>query len=285
MNNYELSISKWQQDATISGLLFAIERGFEKFGVDYYLIGALARDTWMGLHNIQPGRATKDIDFAILIPDISTFHELKDYLVAQEDFNEYKENAFVLLWKDGTQVDLLPFGNIEDNGVVRVQGRGHTSINVDGFLEVYQQGLPEVMLETGNKFKFCSLHGIVLLKLIAWDDRPEMRAKDIGDICGILEHYFDINTEGIFNNHNDLFVDKDATLTDIAATVLGREIGVVMSQNHNIANRVMGILAENIQHEGNSKLVRLMTSYYDNTVEDNTRLLQCLLTGIKHSLK
>lgn len=285
MSNYELSISKWQQDATISGLLYAIERGFDKFGVDYYLIGALARDTWLGLHDIRPGRATRDIDFAILIPDISTFHELKDYLVTQEGFNEYKENAFVLLWKDGTQVDLLPFGNIEDNGVVRVQGRGHTSINVDGFLEVYQQGLPEVLLETGNNFKFCSLHGIVLLKLIAWDDRPEMRTKDIHDICEILSHYFNISAEEIYNNHNDLFVDETAKLIEIAATVLGREIGLIISQNHNIANRVLGILAENIRSEGMSKLARQMTAYYNNTVEENTRLLQCLITGIKHSLQ
>jgi predicted nucleotidyltransferase len=285
MSNYELSISKWQQDATISGLLFAIERGFEKFGVDYYLIGALARDTWMGLHDIQPSRATKDIDFAILIPDISTFHELKDYLVAQEGFNEYQENAFVLLWKDGTQVDLLPFGNIEDNGVVRVLGRGHTSINVDGFWEVYQQGLPEVMLETGNKFKFCSLHGIVLLKLIAWDDRPEMRTKDIHDICEILCHYFDISTEEIYTNHNDLFLDETSSLKDIAATVLGREIGVIISQNHTISNRILSIIDKNIRSGGSSHLARLMTAYYNNTVEDNTRLLQCLLTGIKHSIQ
>jgi hypothetical protein len=44
-------------------------------------------------------------------------------LIANEGFYASKENAFVLLWKDKTGVDLLPFGAIADEeGTVRVQG-------------------------------------------------------------------------------------------------------------------------------------------------------------------
>ena len=284
MSSYKINFDQWQQDAAISGLLDALERGFEQFGIDFYLIGALARDTWMGLNNKQPRRATKDVDFAILIPDTKTFNDLKAYLIKEEGFNQYHGNAFVLLWKGGTQVDLLPFGEIEDNGVVQVEGTGHTSINVDGFREVYEEGLPEVELESGNIFKFCTLPGIVLLKLIAWDDRPEMRSKDILDISDILNHYFDIHSDEIYNSHNDLFADDAAELIDIAATVLGRELGAILGHNENIASRVIGILEENTNNQKSSRIAELMTGYFDNSVEANIVILRRIINGIQTTL-
>jgi predicted nucleotidyltransferase len=281
MSYYKIYFDQWQQDATISGLLDALQRGFGKFGIDFYLIGALARDTWMGLNDKKPRRATKDVDFAILIPDTKTFDQLKEYLVGEEGFNEYHGNAFVLLWTDGTQVDLMPFGEIEDNGVVHVEGTGHTSINVDGFREVYDEGLPEVELESGNVFKFCTLQGIVLLKLIAWHDRPEMRSKDILDISDILNHYFDIHSEKIYDGHNDLFEEEAAGLIDIAATVLGREIGAILLHNDNIASRVIDILTQNTNDSANSRIAEVMTSYFDNSIERNIAILQRIINGIQ----
>jgi len=37
---------------------------------------------------------------------------VKKYLIEVEGFVPYKENAFVLIWKDKTQVDLIPFGEL-----------------------------------------------------------------------------------------------------------------------------------------------------------------------------
>jgi predicted nucleotidyltransferase len=55
-------------------------------------------------------------------------------------------------------VDLLPFGAIEDeNRKVTIQGTGYTSVHVDGFNEVYEEGLPEVELAGRHHFKFCTL--------------------------------------------------------------------------------------------------------------------------------
>ncbi|MBL7690812.1 MAG: nucleotidyl transferase AbiEii/AbiGii toxin family protein [Flavipsychrobacter sp.] len=239
----------------------------------------------MGLNDKQPRRATKDVDFAILISDTKAFYELKTYFTKEEGFDQYHGNAFVMLWKDGTQVDLLPFGEIEDNGVVHVEGTGHTSINVDGLREVYEEGLPELELETGNKFKFCTLPGIVLLKLIAWDDRPEMRVKDILDISDILNHYFEIHSDEIYNNHNDLFAEESAELIDIAATVLGSEIGEILKRNENIAARVIGILEANTTDADKSRIAELMTQYFENSIEENIALLKRIINGINSTLK
>lgn len=125
-------------------MLSALERGFKKYGIDYYLVGAVARDVWMmGINKISPRRTTGDIDFAILINDKGIYEMLKLHLVVSEGFNPVKENAFVLIWNNQFEVDLLPFGAIEDeDGKVSVEGTGFTIVDVPGFNEIYEEGLP-----------------------------------------------------------------------------------------------------------------------------------------------
>jgi predicted nucleotidyltransferase len=178
----------------MSEMLSALERGFSKFGIDFYLVGAVARDVWMmGINKIPPTRTTGDIDFAILVNDKGLYEALRAYLVQHENFQPSHDNAFVLLWKDMAEVDLLPFGAIQDEeGSVTVQGTGFTTIHVPGLNEVYEEGLPDLVLEETHTFKFCTLPGIVLLKLIAWNDRPEIRRDDINDISDILNHFFEM---------------------------------------------------------------------------------------------
>lgn len=159
-----------------------------------------------GIHDTPHKRTTRDIDFAVLINKEGSFEALREYLIAEEDFHPNKENAFVLIWKNRLEVDLMPFGRIEQDGQIKVQGTGLTTQHVKGFKEVYEAGLPEAELEDQHRFKFCSIPGIVLLKLIAWNDRPENRRSDIEDISDILLHYFNMFDNHIYENHSDLFL-------------------------------------------------------------------------------
>lgn len=205
----KIQFDKIRQDNKYKELMDALERGFEKFGIDFYLVGALARDIWMkGVHNIQPKRATMDIDFGLLVKSSIIFTELKDYLIEIEGFVPYKDNAFVLIWKDKTQVDLIPFGELEKQGVVTIKGTGFTTINMEGFQEVFNEGSTEIDTEDKRHFKVCNLPGIIILKLIAWDDRPEIRIDDKKDIAEILRHYFHINDNEIWEDHSDLLLNK-----------------------------------------------------------------------------
>jgi predicted nucleotidyltransferase len=221
-------------------MLSALERGFRLFHIDFYLVGAVSRDVWMsGIHHIAPRRTTGDIDFAVLINNKGVYEALKDYLIRSEGFRDTKENAFVLLWNDQTEVDLLPFGDIEDeDGKVTVQGTGFTTVHVPGFTEVYESGLPELDLAGDHQFKFCSLPGIVMLKLIAWDDRPEARRDDIHDISDILNHFFDMYDHEIWDNHSELFANEDADLKHIAAQVMGREMAKIAKRTEKLFNRL-----------------------------------------------
>ena len=115
MNSYKINYEQLRQQPEITTMLSALERGFKIFSIDFYLVGAVARDVWMsGINKIAPRRTTGDIDFAVLINDKGTYEALKEYLVNTEGFHPYKGNSFVLIWNDKTEVDLLPFGAIEN---------------------------------------------------------------------------------------------------------------------------------------------------------------------------
>jgi predicted nucleotidyltransferase len=287
MITYKLSFEQIRQNARLGDMLAALERGFAKFDIDFYLVGAVSRDVWLtGINNITPRRSTGDIDFAVYINDKGVYEALKEYLLTEEGFQPYRQNAFVLIYKDGTEVDLLPFGAVEDEDRrVTVQGTGVTSVHVDGFHEVYEDPLPQVEMGE-HTFKFCSLPGIVLLKMIAWEDRPDSRTSDIIDICDVLAHYFDMHSEEIYERHNDIFTEEgleDASLTDLGARVLGREIRTIAQRDDKLLKRVMGLLEINAADAATSHMATIMVQYFNNTIEENLHTLQQLKQGLEES--
>ena len=283
-NILNIQFNKIRQEGNYKELLGALERGFSKFNIDYYLVGALARDIWMkGVYDTPPKRATTDIDFGVLIKDSEMFSELREYLIKHEEFTPYKENSFVLIWKDKTQVDLIPFGELEKEGVVTIKGTGFTSMNVEGFKEVYEEATTEVKLEDKRQFKVCTLPGIVILKLIAWDDRPEMRGDDIKDIAEIIQYYFHFNDTVIWEQHSDLFSDPDIDLMQVASRFMGREISKIVSRNQKVKNRIVEILETGISPKKSNTLDELLARYLEKTVEFCQELIRNLLKGIEET--
>lgn len=280
MSTYKINFKQLRQQPQLSEMLSALERGLNKFDIDFYLVGAVARDLWMSaINDIPPSRITGDIDFAVFIDDKGTYDNLKKHLIEVEGFSPYKGNAFVLVWKGFIQVDLLPFGEIEDkNAGVTIEGSGLTSLNMPGFKEIYDDGLPIVELEEIHKFKFCTLPGIVILKLVAWQDRPEIRRDDIKDVSNILKHFFDMYAEEIFENHNDLFGDNDFELHLIAARVMGREINKIAKRNEILHNRLKDLLEVSTNNK-DIEIAKIMVEFYENTIEDNLVLLEQIKIG------
>lgn len=165
-------------------------------------------------------------------------------------FTFTKENPFVLISPGGIQVDILPFGKIAERGSVEITGSGMTSICVDGFEEVYFSGTAEANLGTGHLFKVATLPAIVLLKLIAFDDRPENRIKDARDIANIITCFFELAADLIYHeDHLDIFSgDEDIlekmSLPEISAIVIGRELKRIVGENKPLLERLTSILRD-----------------------------------------
>jgi predicted nucleotidyltransferase len=120
------------------------------------------------------------------------------------------------------------------------------------------------------------------LKLIAWDDRPEVRRNDIDDIAEIIKNYFHLNDEVIFQHHNDLFTDEvlldEDALDKIASQFLGREIGKIISKNPKLIERITGILEGGLD-ESNDLAESIASESYE-TIEYSKSLISHILKGV-----
>lgn len=258
----------------------ALEEAFAATGTDYYIIGALARDIWYS-RGSKTFRQTRDVDFAVLVGSQEEYEAVKKYLKENKRFVDTKGNSFVMLTPSGVQVDILPFGEIEIDDGISIAGGGLSNIKVNGFMEVYQSGTAEVEIQTGHHFKIATLPSIVLLKLIAFDDRPEKRSKDARDIANIIEHFFELQADLIYNSHADLFSDQDddQSLPEIAARVIGREMKAICAANESLRERVIRILKTHIDLKEDSLFVRNMIAETDGTVEQSVKLLRNVLSS------
>ena len=259
-----------------------LEEAFQALNIDFYLIGALARDIWYA-RGEKNFRTTKDVDFAIMIGNKPDYEAVREYLKVHKANTGTTNNAFAMITPAGIQVDILPFGEIEINDEVKFEGTGLTSIKVNGFSEVYQAGTEEIELATGHIFKVATLPAIVLLKLIAYDDRPEIRLRDAPDIINILLHFFDLQADLIYEHHNDLFGGEDLALEEIGAIVIGREMQKIVSGNVGLEARLAGIIENKITAKENSAFIRSMVSESGRTVEDVVKLMERLSEGYKQT--
>ena len=222
-------------------------------GVEFFAVGALARNTWY-IDNDLPARGTKDVDFGVYIPSVEVYRTLKKQLIQEHGYTASSTNAFCLISPQKIPVDLLPFGEIENNGKVMIEGTGLTSINLAGFSEVYTNGLKTVDLE-GDRISVCTIPSVVLLKLIAFDDRPDQRMKDPLDVASIFKVYPDIESDHIWSDYHDLY-DGNLSHEEVAIKVIGFEVRKLIIDNPTLLKRVDRILDDAIS--GRSKLAAYM---------------------------
>lgn len=217
----------------------AVERVFIKFNIDYYLIGAFARDMWLDHLDLPNRRATLDIDFCIYINDQNQFESLKDYLVSIEGFSKDIE-PYRLYAPNQNIIDLIPFGGIEKNGIVELGGSNPISLSVFGNTTVLSHA--EVLEVNQIPFKICTLPGLCILKLISGAEKPERFLKDMGDFYYILENYFEIAGETIFDNRHDDLIEADFQPDLAAAKLLGRQLLIILSDSQTLKVTVIRIL-------------------------------------------
>ena len=184
-----------------------LETVFHKKKIKYYLIGANARDVQMYKVGVKPNRGTADIDFAIMVPDIevydSVFNELCDL-----GFRRTRENYRLFYEKTNTAIDLMPYGEIEQDYTVNFTERDLT-LSVLGFNEVGSEMELVRIVEEGYDLNVSPVEGLLILKLVSWSENPEARTKDLDDISALLNIVWEFYEEEAYEHHQDLFDGSD----------------------------------------------------------------------------
>lgn len=272
-------MSKINYDAlAIDGLkevFIQISETCKELEIEFFIVGAIARNIWY-VSKDENSRGTKDIDFGVYISDIKQFNDLRTALKEKYSYIESTVNAFCLITQDQKQIDLLPFGEIEKNGQVIIEGKGLTKVNLDGFKEVFKVGAKEVQI--GNEsYLSCSIPGVMILKLIAYDDRPDKRIKDIVDINSICQNYPSLESDFIWGNHFDLY-NGELEHEEVGVIALGREMRTLVKGNNDLENRLIKIMDRAINEE--SPLLSLMIQNSETeTIANKKSIMEKLKLG------
>ena len=253
---------------------------FGTFSIQYFLIGAQARDVHFYQQGIKPSRGTRDIDFAVMMQDMTGYNELKDAL-NQKGFENTKD-PFRLNWSKGeTVIDLLPFGQIEEDYTVNFDERD-LELSVLGYSELNEE-LQEFYLDEDESVSIPvpPLHGIFLLKLLSWDDTKPDRNKDLRDLNQILSNYWAFVEDEAYEKHLDLF-DDDFTTEIAAARILGRHLKTTIQKSNTLQTNIIRILEEQTEQvDPPGLMLQSFASENDASIEEVKKLLDEILKGIK----
>jgi len=262
-------------------VLTQISNACSELEIDYFIVGALARNVWFTQNNL-PARGTRDIVCAFYLPNEEKYNDLRELLQKKHSYTESSTNAFCFITPAGQAVDLLPFGEIEHDGKVMIEGQGLTSINLDGFQEVFNNGKESVTIGDETYFT-CSIPGVVILKLIAYDDRPEQRMKDVKDINEICQHYQIIEQEDIWEHHNDLFA-MEVDNFDVGMQALGREMKKLVFKNEGLSKRISNIINKALTQE-TPFLSLMIQNSIEETLDMKTKIIMNIQQGFLEDYK
>ena len=197
-------------------------------GEKFILVGAAARDILLAMHNIKPERATRDVDFAVRVEDWDIYNELRRRLIEKG----FKENRapHIFIFKTAT-FDIIPFGEIttEKSEILWPQdGRVMTML---GFEEAFNTS-HRFTTSKELRIHIASLASLVMLKIIAWKDRPTERSQDPLDISTIMRRYFDAgNRDRFYDDHSELADMEPFTVERAGAALLGRDLKKICAKS------------------------------------------------------
>lgn len=207
-------------------LLGRIARTCAEPKIDFFVAGATAREVILThLHGRKSGRHTRDIDIAIFIKDWQQFSALKQSILDQ-GAEEVRGNAHRLIWENN-ELDIIPFGEIAEGNAIAWPPDRDFVMSVEGFQDAFEHAI-SIALSTGEIIRFCSLPGLLLLKLFAWRDRGAEFSKDAIDIFNILKEYSVIEEERLYDN-SEWGEDVDWNPDRLGARLAGGDTALISS--------------------------------------------------------
>lgn len=195
-------------------------------GLTVLLIGALAREIIFDqLVEGKPYRATRDVDMSVRVPGWDAYH---DFINALEQAGFTKLAEHKLRHRDGTEIDLLPFGAVVDDNQ-KLTWQGGRVMSMDGFESANAHGEPR---DLGSlTLRVVNLPGLVTLKLFAFKDRgQDTRSSDLSDLGYILTNATDVLGERVYNElEPELLEDLD--YDELGPHLLGRDVASIVQSD------------------------------------------------------
>lgn len=283
MKQESLNLSGKIDGNTVGALSLINTTAFE-LGINYFLIGATARDIILEKYYYLPViRATLDVDLGIQVSNWDAFNRMKSDLIKTGHFSPTRE-IHRLRYENNKIIDLIPFGPIGGrNETIKWPPDGDSQMIIDGFEETYKTAL-NVIIQNSPKVevKVVSLAGLAVLKLFSWNDRRYERNKDAADLALILRSYSDAdNADRIFDELPDLLEREDFDYVAAGARLLGKDISRIFKKK--TINKILAILENEVGERDQHRLIEDMIQS-GMISGDNFSEMQKLIEEIKKGI-
>jgi len=267
-------------------LIRSVAETMQQHNIDCFILGATARDViFHYYYGVKATRLTKDIDWGIAVSSWDQYSKLKDSLVATKLFSTIS-TPHRLIHKTGIPIDLLPFGVIATEECIAWSPDFSIEMNILGYQEAYLSALDIIVSENPLlQIKFASPVGLALLKIIAWNENPEVRKKDAEDLAYIVSEYLELdNRERLVLQHEDIITENDS-YTDLhwSARLLGRDIKKIVDER--TKKQLVVILRNETSADQTARLASHMTGYSQVSYEQAQTILIEILKGIEENAK
>lgn len=275
-------IKGFPKDLTV--VLQELANAHDILNIPFFIVGAFARDLIMQhLHNFPPERATKDIDFAVIVDDWEQYKQLVQHLTKQLGYKKTRQ-THRLASKQGILIDLIPFGKIAAKHKISWPPHFDKVMNMLGYPEVYQATLTVRIDDTYN-LKIASLEGLVILKLIAWQDLQTVgkERKHIHDILYIMEHYYFAHLEQIAIQYPELIDAPQFDEVICGAEALGRNVQQILNQSKELKKNYVAIGHNQLQRAENSPLIQQMIKGHPYNYVYCFKIWAAFCRGITHT--
>jgi predicted nucleotidyltransferase len=239
----------------LESILKKLTAYFSNRAINFYLIGATARDIVLNIHGEKSGRATRDLDIAVAIANWDEYKIIEEGIQQIEGFTKDKNQKQRFIYEGIYPLDIVPFGDIMNlDYKIFWPPDEQTAMSVIGFPEVWKS-TQEIIVDENLTLNVASLAGIFLLKIVAWNDRHLGNNKDADDLGFILGNYLSINQDRVVLNHVELYDDTDFAITTAGARLIGRDMAVILKDNQSTKNKIVDIINNELQKEEDSKLI------------------------------
>jgi len=253
--------------------------------IPFLLIGAMARDMLLEhVHDMSKERRTMDVDIGVMVGSWAEFSEFSAAMTAR-GFERHLTVAHRFRSDKGIVIDVVPFGGLADaNGYIYWPPDDNPMMRVTGFDDVLRHCL-RVELGSGQVVNIVSLPGLVMLKLLAWNDRRYDSAKDAQDLALLLRLYGDFAKDRLFDSETELMERHGFDIEMAGAALLGQDIGSAASGA--TALQLLSIMREKNENDTlNEQLIREVARYLPGrSYEGAENMLKCVISGIELNRK
>ena len=267
----------------LKSLLDFLSDSFQDEGLNFYVIGATARDIIMALQGERSGRATLDLDIAFAISSWKRFKEVEARLLLHPDIQKDHKQIQRFLYKEMLKFDIVPFGEImQKDDKIYWPPDETVAMSVLGFEEAKNDTLV-VKIDEELEIEVASLRGIFLLKLFAWRDRNQLHNRDADDIAFIIENYLAINQERAVNDHYEqIYLNSDFNIKSAGSRLLGIDVSGIIHNASDIYYKIEELLVTEISSAEESRLInQILETNRSFSYDEALTCLESFLAGLR----